>query len=596
MHSKTLRNLLAAAAVALFALAAHSADFSLYLWVELIGFDNTRPDLGVGEYLSRMPAKPDCVTLLLHNESLFREYKGLENDFPLHFTMCSYRGRPHNPERKRQDWTAWQLRKLVEELHANNVKVLASFFCWDVFPVDDAYIDKMASLLVPFLKDFGFDGFHAADGYAPPFYLLPECPDADRPAIARRTARRYAENFRRLVAALKPAGLECWVNSCFIRDPYEAMFRYGVDYRLLAKTGITGIFVESSGAAQSLLWSFSREGADPIDKCQAMLLRLKASVGDVPCVLLHGINDGAEEWSALRHAPAHVATEALALSSVFHDGKRALAGFLACLADGISPREWSELFKTWTLAFTPVAGPEGVNVVWSDRAFDAEFDACASSRDASSYTLLYELISRGAVVNSSISVERAMADASLPILLLNPEFFPEDELARLRARPSRVIEIGRGARPPNSAEYVRLRPDELKVPGMPSNAGWNVAANFAKNIPEHMPPKFIFDRVANTIKSYTAPFEVLTPDIRACAFRLQNGRLGIMARSEHPIYTMAQFAIRDRCSDVLVHTAFPAMPMRTILEGKIAPQETMFLSVGDKEDIGPNRPPEQAAK
>ena len=34
--------------------------FSLFLWLELIGFDNTLPDFGVDRYLSRMERKPDA--------------------------------------------------------------------------------------------------------------------------------------------------------------------------------------------------------------------------------------------------------------------------------------------------------------------------------------------------------------------------------------------------------------------------------------------------------------------------------------------------------------------------------------------------------
>lgn len=581
-------------AIAALAMSVGAAEGSLCLWVELIGFDNAKADMGVGDYLARMPRKPDCVTLLLNNESLFRTHAGLERDYPLHFSNCAYRGRPYNREHRRQDWTAYQLRTLVKELRAQGVRTLASFFCWDAFPATDEYMDRLTAKLVPFLKDFGFDGFHGADGYAPPFYPLPECDDRDRPAVARRNAAAYAANVKRLVDALRPEGLECWLNSCWTLDPYEAMFRYGVDHRLLARAGITGFFVECSATGGTLEgWMHSKTKAAALDIRQAMLLRLKASVPDTPCVLLHGINDGAEQWSALRHAPTMSKTEALALGSVFYGKRRALDGFLACLADGIGADEWRELEKTWSLAFSPAKGPEGIRVVWSDRAFDAEFDACAVSRDASSNTLLRELIRRGAVVNAAVSVEDALADPSLPILLTNPQFFPEDELGRLRARPASVVEIGLGARSPNAAPYVRSPDLGRKIPGMPSNAGWDDAATFTDPIPENLPPDFIFDRVTKWINAYTSPFQVRTPGLRACAFRLANGRLGVMVRSCNTTYVEAQIALGTGASDVQAHTDFPSLPVRTVLEARIAPQDTIFLSVGERGDCGPNRPPER---
>ena len=49
-------------------------------------------------------------------------------------------------------------------------------------------------------------------------------------------------------------------------------------------------------------WDY--EESSPIDRSTAMLMRLKACVPEMPLVLLHGINDGTEQWSALRHDPA----------------------------------------------------------------------------------------------------------------------------------------------------------------------------------------------------------------------------------------------------------------------------------------------------
>ena len=384
--------------------------FTFFVWVELIGFDNAKPDFGVGEYLDRMAVKPQAVSLLLDNDGLFLSHKeGLPVDFAFPVDVASYGGRPFNRERHRQTWTAFQLKGLVAELKRHDVEVFASFFAREQYPVSPERAKVVAGKLAAFLSDYGFSGLHGSDGYAPPRYLLPECSDADRPRIARETAAKYAENWRTFVQALKPRGLKCWINTCWTRDPFEALYRYGVDYRLLAKTGIDGFIVESSAAAQSIHgWDY--EDSSPIDRSMAMLMRLKACVPEMPLVLLHGINDGTEQWSALRHDPTRTSSEALALGSVFYGEKRALDGILACLGDGLTREEWTALTKTWKLAFTPAQGPIGARVVWSDRAFDREFDTCTKSRDASSNTLLCELIASGAVIGGSISVADALAD------------------------------------------------------------------------------------------------------------------------------------------------------------------------------------------
>ncbi|MBR3923975.1 MAG: hypothetical protein IKJ45_12730, partial [Kiritimatiellae bacterium] len=221
--------------------------YMFFVWVELIGFDNSKADFGVEEYLERMEVKPQTVSLLLNSDRLFLSHmKGLPKDFAFLPESWSYRGRPFNMERKRQNWTAFQLKGLVAELQRNGVQVFASFFASEQYPVSQERATVVADRLATFLSDYGFDGLHGSDGYAPPRYLLPECSGKERVRIARETAKQYAENWRIIVSALKSKNLKCWLNTCWTRDPYEALYRYGVDYRLLATTGIDGFVVESS--------------------------------------------------------------------------------------------------------------------------------------------------------------------------------------------------------------------------------------------------------------------------------------------------------------------------------------------------------------
>ena len=552
----------------------------LFLWVELIGFDNAKPDYGVAEYLARQDLRPTMVSLLIDDDALMLTHRaGLPTEVALPPRCCSYGGRPFNPERRRQDWTSSQLRGLVAELKRNGLDVFASFFArHDKYPVSDARIAEVAPKLAAFLSDYGFTGLHGADGYAPPRYLLPACADRDRARIARETAARYAANWAAIVKALKEKGLKVWVNTCWTRDPYEALYRYGVDYRLLAKTGIDGFIVESSAAAQEIEgWNF--QDSSSIDRSVAMLTRLKSCVPEMPMVLLHAINDGNEQWSALRHAPTRTASEALALGAVFHDGRRALDGVLACLADGVKKEEWRSLGGIWRLAFRDARGPVGIRVVWSDRAFDREFDACTVSRDASSNTLLAELIRRGAVIGGGISVKAALADRSLPLLLLNPAFFPADERAALHDRMARVLEFGRGARWPYDVPYEMLPADTPPFPGMPNET----SCYWKKPIPENRPTDRQFTACAGHINDSAAPFAPQTAGLRMFGYRAADGRLAVFGRNEGSTYMTAKMTFKGAVSDVTVLREFPSLPVATTLSARIAPYDTAALSVGEHE-------------
>ena len=56
----------------------NNADFQKLIWIELIGFDNTKPDFGVAELLSRMEIKPTKVALLLCDTELIHAHRTLQ--------------------------------------------------------------------------------------------------------------------------------------------------------------------------------------------------------------------------------------------------------------------------------------------------------------------------------------------------------------------------------------------------------------------------------------------------------------------------------------------------------------------------------------
>ena len=48
--------------------------------MELIGFDNRLEDYGVAEFLSRMPVRPDVISILIWNTDLIHSHHGLAED------------------------------------------------------------------------------------------------------------------------------------------------------------------------------------------------------------------------------------------------------------------------------------------------------------------------------------------------------------------------------------------------------------------------------------------------------------------------------------------------------------------------------------
>lgn len=592
MMAMLLAAVLSVAGVAAESSAATAGTAVVFPWVELIGFDCEAPDCGVGAYLARMPRPPQAVSLMLDRDTMFRIYDPVHNpEFDLPADSCAYNARSYNSERKRQSWHTSQLRRLIAELKSRGVEVYAAFFRHNEREMVEEPIGELAVKLAQFLADFGFTGLHGADGYSPPIHCL-EAPerqqlanseDRNRPQVARREAIRYAAAWREIVARLKERGLKCYLNTCWTLDPYEALFRYGVDYRLLAKTGIDGFVVESSASA-GLLYGGQLPGrASKQDRSLAMLLRLKACCPETPMVLLHAVHDGNEQWSAIRHAPCAMRCEALSMGAVFYGRRRALEGYLPCLSDGLTAAEWQELFAIYDLALTPAREPFGFYYVWSDRAFDAEFDECAVSLDCSSSTVLQELLHYGASVTAAISVKDALADPSLPLLIVNPKYFPKDELEALRRRPAPVEVAGLGSGPPD------YEPFELTVPAkrvFPQE-------RFDSLLPENLIPADTLFAAAGKVTPRS--LWTRTPDIRLCAYWMLNGRLAVLTRNEGDTYRDVTIDLGWEVTDALIHTQCPSSPIATTIKFRVAPHDTTVISLKDLGSTPPGAPVPPAA-
>ena len=605
------------ALIAAFGVLAAEAGVK-HVWTELVGFDNASSDYGVAEFLSRSEVRPSAVSILLTDPELMHSHRDLSADFPIGDFHCSYCARPGSEERARQPWTAWQLRGLVAELRRRGVEAYPSFFdvasstnsgyaakfgarpfakTWldahpeigcqladgrlsrDIcvikrFADGTAYEDFFAPQLLRFLRDYGFSGWHACDGFGHPRHALNEgdfsddvleqfaaavpsvripsggCADRAawvlanaRPAWCRFWARRHAQFVGKAAAALHSAGMKVFANTCWTCDPFEALWRYGVDYRLLEKAGVDGFYSEASATVLTLE-GWGEQSISKLDRCRAALLRIAPAVS-VPVFHLACVKDGMEQYNSLRHAPALVEAELLGLGGVFCGGGRSFAGVLWCLADGIRREEWARLDAMRGLAASS-ARPDGVRVVWSARAHDAELDAYAADATQSSYALLARLLHAGASVSASMRVDEAIADKSAPLLILNPALFPADELAALRKRSAAVVEFGLG-----SAGFE---------PG-PVPAGRD-AKNWLMPLPGRGIPD---DAVVAAVKAVNAHAAAFPDDgmaaLRVSSCRASDGALLVTATNDRQTYLNARIVLRGEPKSVTALTESPSLPV-----------------------------------
>ena len=182
-----------------------------WIWVELLAFDNTQKDFGVGEYLDKIGFIPDGISFLFSSIDFILLHKPMDSEYGLLPDVCSRRGHEGNEERRRQKWTNFQLRGLVNELHKYNIKLFCSIFIYymnnqfhhewasdhpeillgdkvhgsnnavsmlarlnDGTLFEDFFVAKLTEVV----QDYNFDGWHGPDGQGPGWSLThSDCSD-----------------------------------------------------------------------------------------------------------------------------------------------------------------------------------------------------------------------------------------------------------------------------------------------------------------------------------------------------------------------------------------------------------------------------------
>lgn len=666
-----------------------AATHERWLWIELIGFDHAAPDYGVGRFLETAGFVPEVISLLLFNPDFVHLHDRLDPDRLLPVDCCSYAGHPRNEERERQAWTRGQLRGLVEALHRHDIAVYPAVF--DLFVSDEwlgrhsellfvrrtgerlasvcpqkrladgsLYEDFFVDRLVRILQDYGFDGYHGADGYGHPRLAIYDgdfsddlvgqflaatglqlpaalaVPADGDPARIRARAdwiwshwsskwrgfrvERFTGFWAKVVTAVHGLGRRVVLNSCWTRDPFEAVYRYGVDYRRLVQVGVDGFVVEAAAAASETEREDS--SARVLHDFAAMLLLLKATVPGVPLHNLCGVKDTREQWNVLRHAPTSLEREILTLGNLFMwqaatDGEDlaesrqplhpvlslvpCTRGPVVCLADDIRPEEWRWLRETWDLAFADrPARILGATVVWPDAALDRHLEEFPRSRCWSAHRWLHALAARGTPIPAAVDVrhlgavtgallipnphlwpaaelERVLVDAQGPVILLGPPIdgLPEPGI-RLADGPEQgavccavygvpvdlaVLPEGASARVPDGGTAVERK--GLSLPRTTSSEEVSEPLSFLEDLVFAPVSEFFLGTCAEVIRFFAGAPRVIrgVERVRVTAFELGEGVIRLLIGNDGHGYAVAGIDLGRPIVWLQVRSRFPLFPV-----------------------------------
>ena len=489
------------------------------LWVPLIGFDRSKSDKGVEEFLSRTGFIPDGISLFVYNADFFNLHGGMEKEYTFPKDFCNYFGAPRNDIRSIQPWSNYDLRELVKNLKKHGVHTYAcvmgnhlppdengyqtglfGFPCRQQFveahpelnligakergylyPLkrfsngtffEDYFPDKVAKTLA----DYGIEGIHLADAFCPPCIQICDADWSDdmlgqfisrndlkipkeislpleNPKSAGIAARadymwnryraewirfisdRWAEFFGKLSRRLHKDGLKVSVCNAWTSEPFEAVYRYGIDYKKIADAGVDRIYLEDQATA---IYSYAPENMRfLIHEYMHMPMLCKAYAPEVDWLFINYAKDSSEEGSVVNHAPCADEREIYTLSSKqYISGKGCECvgnGFFVTLADSVTADEWRWIFKRYGLAFKDkIAKNESPAFLWSDSYGSGFLEEYISTRRLSLHRQISQFSRRGTPFGAVVKAEN-LDKVSGALFVANIDLLPEDERRKVLA-------------------------------------------------------------------------------------------------------------------------------------------------------------------
>lgn len=362
-----------------------------------------------------------------------------------------------------------------EELRATSIRGPRDLMCLKRFKDGTYYEDFFVKKLVQLLTDYDLEGIHLADGFCPAGHLykidystdmveqftahtgivLPpnvaqtlgdDSPNAasERQRFLWGTLRaqwisffewRWATFFRKVCEAVHAIGKKVWILGMYCSDPFETRYIYGFDTRRVMEAGVDVI------TANILPSSVNFESPDfpyYFHRMHMDLPLLRAQLGDTHGVLsMMGVQDAAEEWSILAHAPVRLERDIYTTTAFVSGGKngceRAADGLFFCLGDGLTVREWSVLKNRADIGFSgEVARAHSPMVLWSDVAHERMLPAYIETRRTSAHKQAFEIFRAGTPLAGAVRSEQ-LATFQGTLFVPNYDLLSEEERAALAA-------------------------------------------------------------------------------------------------------------------------------------------------------------------
>lgn len=342
---------------------------------------------------------------------------------------------------------------------------------------EDFFTDRINTVL----DDYGFAGLHVADVFCPPSLSICEgdfsadmidqftqhsgcsLPEgivlnlasnetADVEERAEYVWNHYREEligfyrwrwegfFKKLTGRLHGDGKKLIVNNAWCSEPFEAIYRFGIDYKALFRAGVDYMVPETVPVGQHM----TAQTLDNLDdepfryyQYMTMAMFMSAYTPEGKLLCLNGVKDVTEEWDTLHHMSTLLERDIYTLSGYYMNTdqgvRRCIKGMFVCLGDGIRRDEWEWLNSRYDIGFkeTP-ANCQSPTLLWSDFSVEKLLPDYMRSKRWTMHKIVFELAKAGA--NTGFVARTDDLDrVSGAIFVPNADLYSEREQAALAA-------------------------------------------------------------------------------------------------------------------------------------------------------------------
>ena len=346
---------------------------------------------------------------------------------------------------------------------------------------DGSYFDEyFTQKCVEVMNDYGFDGMHVADGLSSgrcaiqrgdfsddmveqfvercniclPKEISGKCDDSKtlshkrykyilknfRYEFTKFWADRFGEFFQKMHKAFSANGKFMIFNNTWTCDPFEALFRYGIDYKKLDGSSTYAMMMEDVGVSIGLLpvredWD-QAPVTDQVRKYYFLdyvdvNLNLNCYMPELKILNMTTLKDTEEQWNLIDNSPNDFKRGFAKRNnlSFYNDGeyKKCCSGPIYCLSDGIPKDKWDYIHHNDEIAWVEnINDVYGALVVHNDNIYK-ELELYIKTRRMTSSEVEKTLIKKKFPV-SSMCLASDVPNLNHPIIISNLDTVEEDNL------------------------------------------------------------------------------------------------------------------------------------------------------------------------